>query len=513
MYGIPHSRSQHWINGMWLRITRSRTVDCQGYDNSNTADIVFPATITINATVFPISAILDEAFAESDTVKSVTFEGGPHMALELLGNGVFAGSSLKTIVIPNTIRRLGKRVFWNCLSLECVDFEEGTMLEKIPTECFRNTSLKEFRIPDSIVCIRSKAFKNSIQLAKVEFGVQSKLDVIENEAFASTGLVTFDLPKSVSLIQNNAFELCCNLIEFNIPEDSALREIRQSCFKGSALQRICLPKLCSSITGAFKDAINLTDVIVSPKSEKLRVADDIIFQRSDLVYSYNMSEHIVLENGLVEILHSAFAGRPLKSIHIPDTVKKLRDFCFCDCTALEEVVFDGRSDLQYIGSNCFTRSGIRAICIPSEVTTIKEFAFDNCPMLSSVTFEEHSRLKDIMDYAFDASKVRQIELPSGVDKLRNGVFVLSSLEEIILNSSLVMPQAFWMCHKIERIVFTNRREVRIEDDFCPLEKCYALEGTRIRKMDDKGRFVDVEVNTCTQEEMNNMIDAIRAKIE
>ena len=66
-----------------------------------------------------------------------------------VGSYAFAGSSIRKIVLPNSLQEMQEHVFSDCPNLETVVF--GNNLTRVSTYCFYNCpSLKHITIPDSL---------------------------------------------------------------------------------------------------------------------------------------------------------------------------------------------------------------------------------------------------------------------------------------------------------------------------------------------------------------------------
>jgi len=137
--------------------------------------------------------------------------------------------NLRSVVIPKSVRKIGRSCFLRCENLESVVIEGtsdseldmdsyvfmscrklrnvhlGDSVHTIPVSCFDEcTSLHELQLPDSLVCIKDYAFRSS-------------------------GLETIRIPDSVKVV-GDAFRGCKNLRYAYIPD--AIQSIEQSCFDG-----------------------------------------------------------------------------------------------------------------------------------------------------------------------------------------------------------------------------------------------------------------------------------------
>lgn len=90
-------------------------------------------------------------------------------------------SSIKNIIIPESVTKIGTAAFRGCWSLRKVSFKDRKGITKIPAYCFYGcTSLQTISLPSSI-------------------------RTIEDSAFEKSGLKTLTLPSSVRLVNNDAF--------------------------------------------------------------------------------------------------------------------------------------------------------------------------------------------------------------------------------------------------------------------------------------------------------------------
>ena len=135
-------------------------------------------------------------------------------ALTSIGDSVFNGCNISSIIIPNTVVKLGKWVFYNATNLKEIIFYPGTKIETIDDYAFANcTSLQLLRIPNTVKQINKNAFMNCINLNNVI--LPQTLEIIGESAFEScNNITTIHIPNSVTEIGDNAFR------NVNIPTTS-----------------------------------------------------------------------------------------------------------------------------------------------------------------------------------------------------------------------------------------------------------------------------------------------------
>ena len=108
------------------------------------------------------------------------------------GNSCFKFRSLKSIIIPNSVKSIGHYAFWGC------------------------ASLKSITIPVGVVCIGCGAFGNCSSLTRIE--IPNGVNGINSFTFNGCGsLESVIIPDSVTSNGNAAFQWCSSLICITIP--------------------------------------------------------------------------------------------------------------------------------------------------------------------------------------------------------------------------------------------------------------------------------------------------------
>lgn len=155
--------------------------------------------------------------------------------------GIFHGSKLVSVVIPNTIEVIPSCTFWNCENLNSII------------------------IPDSVHTIEAGAFYGCTKLKNIS--IPSSVRIIEANVFEESGLNSIVIPDTVELFAYSVFRFCKNLISATLPD--SFKAINKATFQGcSSLSSITIPKSVEVIgSGAFQDCSSLTHVII-PKSVK-----------------------------------------------------------------------------------------------------------------------------------------------------------------------------------------------------------------------------------------------------
>jgi hypothetical protein len=149
------------------------------------------------------------------------------------------------------------------------------------------------------------------------------------------------------------------------------------------------------------------------------------------------------------------------AITIPTTligkpVTSLATSAFSGQSSLTSVSFATPSNLEWIASAAFYRSGLVSINLPDSVTMIGTWAFAETPSLNTVTIGRG--LTEIPQLAFFQSGIRSISFvsPSAVTTIDNQSFYgVANLETITIPSSVsvIGTDAFWTATGLRSVVF------------------------------------------------------------
>lgn len=157
--------------------------------------------------------------------------------------------------------------------------------------------------------------------------------------------------------------------------------------------------------------------------------------------------------GIDEIYESTFSSWTLlTSIILPETINKIKDRAFENCTSLPAISFPG--GLLSIGKYAFSGcTRLVSVSLPEGLSTLGYRAFYDCASLVSVKFP--SSLYSISDSAFNrCTSLASITLPEGVSHIGELAFSgCASLSSVSLPSSLrsINQYAFSSCVSMQHI--------------------------------------------------------------
>lgn len=196
-------------------------------------------------------------------------EGVEETGTILPGQGAFyANGTIRKLVFPKSMRKIGARACFNCTNLQEVIIPEGvtTISEYAFCGC---VSLKQIKLPSTICTIEKNAFARS---GLVSIQIPTNLGKIESSVFQDCGnLEKVIIPGTVKEIGYDAFRGCSNLRMLDIQK--GVRIIRPRAFEAcTALTEIELPYGLEEIGHcAFKDCFYLTTITIPESVQKIEV--------------------------------------------------------------------------------------------------------------------------------------------------------------------------------------------------------------------------------------------------
>lgn len=388
-----------------------------------------------------------------------------------IGNGALRGCSrLEEVIMPPTVRSLGDNAFSGCSRLEYIVLPDG--LQSIGDECFYDCSdLTNVSIPHSVTEIGDKAFKGS-GLKRVV--LPRDLMTLGAKAFEGTPLTVLDIPAMTRITDDDlgtmkkleeitvergsryyTYEdgvlydntgqvlLCCPMARrgtFTIPDD--VTEIAHRAFAGSALSAVNLPASLSRMGNYAFSGAQLTDVVLP---DGLSAIPTGAFSDCAKLLSVDIPV------GVTTIGESAFENcSSLRSIELPPGVVVLLPRVFKHCKSLVEAIFP--STLSGIGKEAFEGCGLASIDLPNTLTTLGERAFKNCKGLTSVVVPDACNL--LGKEAFrECSSLAVIDLGKGVTSIGDNAMRETAITTLVLPESVkeLGKKVAEKCKSLERI--------------------------------------------------------------
>lgn len=117
------------------------------------------------------------------------------------------------VVLPSSIKSIGKAAFYNCNQLTEINFPNGLL--NIGAVAFSDcTSLTDVKIPDSVISIGARAFDNCTGIRSVIIP-NSVISIGANAFYNCVGLKSLTIGTGVTSIGNYAFGNCKELAEMS----------------------------------------------------------------------------------------------------------------------------------------------------------------------------------------------------------------------------------------------------------------------------------------------------------
>ena len=284
---------------------------------------------------------------------------------------------LESVILPPTIKRIGKSSFYKCSSLKTIDFSQCTQLEEIGDQAFYKCALKEIVIPDSVEVIGRSAFaSNKLESATIgklakNYFYEERQTILGNNPYLKeltfrskvaeyTGAksltsVCFDdtvkelgkwavaecsnlekvvIPESVEKIGYGAFVGCYKLSYIELSDN--ITEIEDHVFAKTNLKEISFPKKLEKLGRVGADLEKLRKLDFSKVTQLEVIPDEFIGPNTPKL------KELALPIGIKKI-GEEIGGEKLNRLFLPPTIQEVEDLyqsnldIYCFAPKIEEL--------------------------------------------------------------------------------------------------------------------------------------------------------------------------------
>lgn len=158
--------------------------------------------------------------------------------------------------------------FENCQNLESVTLPQS--LKRLGSRVFANSGLTSVVIPEGITWLSDGTFTGCKNLKTVT--LPTTLETIEYNAFSNSGLTSIFIPKGVTSISSTSFNYCGKLSTISVSDENTTYDSRNNCnaiiqtatnqiLRGTS--NTIIPNTATSIgDNAFNDINSLTSIVI-----------------------------------------------------------------------------------------------------------------------------------------------------------------------------------------------------------------------------------------------------------
>ena len=407
-------------------------------------------------------------------------------------------SSLKSIVIPNNIKKIGDKTFYDCQNLNAIEI--GSSVTSIGERVFEGCSSL------SSIKWNSKHYPNSennsgyyspfydvhSQITSLQIG--QDVEHIPSYLFSQmVNITSIDIPNNVKSIGTSAFSSCSRLYSVNIA--NSVNRIGASAFAGTYWYETIVPDGVVYINNVlytykgnmpYNTSINIREGTTSITSNafyrchgltSISIPDGLMSIGDEVFYECSSLSEITIPNSVTEIGQTVFYGcSSLESVVLSEKILSISSFSntgsnyyysygfFEGCSSLKSIELP--NNLQTIGDEVFRDcSSLEKIVIPNTVTNVGRGVFNGCTSLKSVQLSNNitSLLSTTYDRSYgycgffeNCSSLTSITLPDSLKTIGEYAFVsCSSLKDITFGYNIpqIDDYAFWKCDSLMSITY------------------------------------------------------------
>lgn len=359
----------------------------------------------------------------------------------------FRDCSNVSIILPNSIVKIGFFAFFNCTGLTHIIIPNSVSFIDMGAFC-GCTNLSNLIIPNSVDSIGPGSFAYCTSL--ISMVIPNSVTSIGWETFyRCTGLTNVTIPNSINEIGLQAFAGCTSLKEITIP--NSVTYIGKSAFEGCS--GLTIATIGNSVSTIADNVFNRCDAL----SEIIVANDNPYYDSRDNCNAINETATNLLIVGC-------------KNTIIPNSITKIGNYAFCGCCGLTNVLIP--NSITKIGDKAFYDcNGLTSINIPSSIISIGNSAFQGCSSLGTLNYNAVSCAdftSQESNLPFYGLNISTISIGNGVQRIpANFVKDLTTLRTVTIGNSVttIGNSAFSGCTSMTDVSMGNNITAINDDAF------------------------------------------------
>lgn len=376
-----------------------------------------------------ITRIADGLFSGATALRSIELP----RTVSVIGSGAFQSSGIEHISLPENLVEIEYDAFRGCVGLKTVSIGKGesvaigtafpSSLYKIGSNAFYGcTNITTLLLPEGLTEIWGHAFGNLPNLSHVYIPASLQTIYPGNTTngggpfysqVGNTAELEVEFAEGIEMIPSFLFANAGGLKSISVPD--SVKTIGTHAFSKSGLEAISVPDTLETIgSGAFSLCSSLSTISIGNGEDVpigtlfpsgLRTIGSSAFYDCPHITELNLPE------GLEVIGSDAFGNNPqIERVYIPSTLdqvdspfsldqdleegsinfdiefsqetQKIINGLFTEALALKTINIS--DNIQIIGEEAFSYSGVEEVSLPDSVTTICDDAFFHCESLRSI---------------------------------------------------------------------------------------------------------------------------------
>ena len=408
-----------------------------------------------------IKYICDGAFGSSGkygytggvltNVKTIVFNEG----LEEIGDYAFQGCTAVTskIVLPATVKRVGRYAFYNLTKATGLDITKATNLEYIGMNAFYSVassggaSVENFTLtlPASIKYLGNAAFQRVASITAIDLTNTTLTEIGEN-TFNGTKPTSIKLPATCTKVGNT----WCTLSECTELIAPALVEVGEYGF--ATLNANFNFSQIKKFGANALQGITAKEITISADEigEELFGSLNVNNGQIQLYASTPLLEKVAFTGNITAIGKYSFAAcTGLKTVILPASCKTIAEYAFWGCGSLESIDL---SHVTKIGEFAFAGgalknnggnypAALKHVTFSEDLEELGANCFDACHLEGELVLG--SKLKSIPVKAFTANDLTKVTIKGNIETIEANAFQnCASLKEVILEEGVKHVNGF-----------------------------------------------------------------------